>query len=435
MKKIFFNILAYLLLIVSALVSCKKEEGDGNAPFITIYNPVENQFVNVFDTLIVNADVNDDKNLESVSVTLVNENLVPVQASVAINVNDNFVSFSQAYIIYDIHLVSGVYYIKVSASDGLNTISSYRKINVIAAPRKVMGYYLITNPNVNNMLISSIDTGFSAINPYFNYGGDFSAAAISAYNQELYTSGHYSGSANAVSLTTGGIRWSVPSIPGSDPYFKGIINQDKTTYLAYFNGLVRGFNSNGAIVFNGNISAGYYPLKLFKHAAYIICSEKSITGAFRKIIVLQGETGAGMQEALMSQDVVEFFTKDSDNVFVFGNSSGQGVIEIYQVSTNGFWSPHTLVPGVLLSAEQVDSDTYLIGHSNGTVYKYIYSTNSSTPFITGVMARNIEYDDINQEIIITDGSAVKKYSYGNGGLLGTLTAPDSIFDLHVLYNH
>ena len=31
----------------------------------------------------------------------------------------------------------------------------------------------------------------------------------------------------------------------------------------------------------------------------------------------------------MNQDVVEFFTKDANDIFCFGNDAGQGKIEIY----------------------------------------------------------------------------------------------------------
>ena len=142
-----------------------------------------------------------------------------------------------------------------------------------------------------------------------------------------------------------------------------------------------------------------------------------------------------MQETNVAQDVIEFFSKDTDNFFVFGNSSGQGVIEIYQISSNGFWTPHTLLPGTVLCAEQIDSDTYLIGHSNGNIYKYIYSTNSSTPFITGVLARNIKYDSVNQQVIVTEGNKIKQFDYTTASLINTIVHADSIFDIHVLYNH
>lgn len=435
MKRLFFNILAYVAAITCVLFSCKKENPDTAAPEIIIYSPVENQPVNVFDTIVVTCDINDDKNLENASITLVNANLIPVQSSINLNVSSAFISVSLLYAVYDIHLTSGVYYIKVTASDGVNTISKYKKINLTAAPQELLGYYFITNPNVNNHLVSLLDSDFASASAYFNFGGDFSGSAISHYNQEIYTSGLYNGSANAISLTSPALNWSIPSIVGSNPYFMDIIHKDKTTYLAYYSGLIRGFNITGSANFNATISSGYYPLKIFKHENYVVCAEKYISGPAKKIILFNGSTGAGMQETSLSQDVVEFFSKDTDNIFVLGNATGQGVIEIYQISSNGFWTPHTLTPGTILSAEQVDSDTYLIGHSNGNIYKYIYSTNSSTPFITGVMARNIKFDAVNQEVIVTDGNSIKQYNYTNTTLLNTVTAADSVFEIHILYNH
>src|SRR3972149_8149325 len=435
MKNIFFNILALFVLFTCTIFSCKKESPDSSAPVINIFAPVENQFVSVFDTLTVTCEINADKHLESASITLVNDNLIPVQSSVNINVSSNFISASLPYIIYDIHLTSGVYYIRVNASDGPNTVNNYRKINVTAVPEKLMVSYFITNPNANNMLVSLLDSDFVATSAYFNFGGDYSSSAISNYNQEIYTSGLYTGCANAISLETPNLKWSITPIIGSNPYFEDIINKDKTTYIAYYSGLIRGLSSSGSTNFNANISSGYYPLKIFKHENYVACAEKYISGPSKKIILFNATTGAGMQETILTQDVIKFFSKDTDNIFAFGNSAGQGVIEIYQITTNGFWTPHTLTPGTILSAEQIDADTYLIGHSNGNIYKYIYSTNSSTPFITGVIARTIKYDIVNQQVVVTTGANIKQYNYVNAALITSVTVADSVFDIHILYNH
>ena len=201
-----------------------------------------------------------------------------------------------------------------------------------------------------------------------------------------------------------------------------------------YDGRVRGFNVNGLITYNAMAAPGWYPRNVLKHDQYIASAIKEISTATRKIILFDAVSGAGVQETYLSQDVVEFYTKDANDIICFGNDAGQGKMEIYQVSTNGFWTPYTIAAGTILSVARVDAGTYLIGHSNGTVYKYVYSLNSMTTHLSGVTASHICYDDVNQLIYVAEGNNVKRFNYITGALVNTVTHSSPILDLGLLYN-
>jgi hypothetical protein len=83
---------------------------------------------------------------------------------------------------------------------------------------------------------------------------------------------------------------------------------------------------------------------------------------------------------------------------------------------------------------QVSSDVYLIAHSNGTIYKYQYSNSSIVPFIPGVTASHMAFDDVNQEVLVSDVNTIKKFNYSNAALINSFTATDSVCGLHIQFN-
>jgi len=99
-----YIVLALVLLICSA--SCKKK-GDDVLPVITIILPVENTWYDVLDTIIISATASDETSLESISIGLVDENLIPVLNVLQINPNNNSVSFTEEYVVYDKYMEGG----------------------------------------------------------------------------------------------------------------------------------------------------------------------------------------------------------------------------------------------------------------------------------------------------------------------------------------
>jgi hypothetical protein len=68
---------------------------------------------------------------------------------------------------------------------------------------------------------------------------------------------------------------------------------------------------------------------------YLIYDMKNLSSTTKKLVIAYASTGTGMQEVVMNEDAVQLCPADSDNILVFGNnSSNQGVLEHYRLSTN-----------------------------------------------------------------------------------------------------
>ena len=412
------------------LNSCKKEE-DTQDPIVTITEPTGSIQVNVFDTIIIAADISEEMKLKSVQVKIVDENLIPALPAISISVSGNIFSFIQPYPIDEIHLESGYYFIQVSASDETNTTNAYHKIYITASPKERKGFYLIS-AKPNSVNVSFADNNF-VISPKLSLTGDYSGSAISSYFQQLYTLGKYKGAFNAIDVKTHSVKWSVPVIQGSSPYFTSLINYDKMSYVSFYEGRIQGYDHHQAIRFNATVAEGNFPLKSIKTANYLFSEQKEISSPKKKLVAYYN-TGAGMQECLIYYDVVSFFEKDNNNIYVLGNDATKAFLEIYNITGNDTWPPYNITAGKILSAAQINSNVLLIGLDDNTVYKFQYNPIGLTPFITGINANNLVYDELNNEVIATSGNSLFKYSYATGILNLTAVHTDSIAAVHILYN-
>ncbi|MGZ6540197.1 MAG: hypothetical protein ACXVEB_17610, partial [Bacteroidia bacterium] len=155
-----------------------------------------------------------------------------------------------------------------------------------------------------------------------------------------------------------------------------------------------------------------------------------------KMLVTYFPTSSFEKNCSLSQDVVAFCEKDVSNVFVFGNSSGQGVIQLYDRINNNLWSPYPfpLATGTILSAVKIDADTYLIGHSNGTIYKYQYLSGSLTTYLAGYTAIQLKYDDLNSEIYVVEANKITTFDYTSAALHHSVNSAETILGINLLYN-
>jgi hypothetical protein len=136
----------------------------------------------------------------------------------------------------------------------------------------------------------------------------------------------------------------------------------------------------------------------------------------------------------MSVNAVAMFEKDPLNLYVVGNSGTQGHLLIYDFTSNGFWEPVSLPAATVTCATQIDSNTLLIGMSDGNLYRFTYSPVGLLTWASGINPSVLRYDDVNDEIYSAEGSNVKVYSYNPFVLQHTVAIPYTISDLELWYN-
>lgn len=426
--------LFFFLCSVLCLFSCKKDKDDFG-PSVSFITPYENQFFNVNDIVPVKASVSDETKITALSISLVDVNLNPAHVSIAIPVSSPSMTINATYELDNIHLESGVYFILITASDGKNDSYTYRKIYIGAIPKVITKLLVASATTTSQTNFSFIDSAFNTITPYKNFTGDYIGSSVSSYFQQVYMCGNYTGSFTGIKLSDNAIRFNVPCIVSSSPYFTGYYSTDKNNYVAGYDEFIRGYDYAGNTIYSATVETGFYVPHFCFNNNYLIAEEKDKTSAAKKLLTCY-PTGAKQQSIAINQDVVAFCEKDISNVFLFGNSSGQGVIQLFDRINNYIWSPYpsSLAAGTILSAVKIDADTYLIGHSNGTIYKYTYQSPGVIPYLTGYTAIQLKYDFDKNRLYIAEANRISSIDYPSKTPINSINSAETVLDIHLLYN-
>lgn len=429
-KKYSYALYVFMLLIV---FSCKKKNDD-TGPQIVFETPAENQTFNVFDYVPVKAKVTDENSVASVYVNLLDIDHNPIHTSVPITTNaSNSLSFNISYYLDNVHLLSGLYYIQIMASDGVNTSRKVRPIYIIETPKVLKNVFIVTQPNSLTTAILRLDTATSAFVSYKSFSGDFMSMESNSYYQFIYKCGSNSGSFSGIDATYDIEDFSIAA--NSSNFFTSFYATEKTNYIGYFYGNIRGYNYRGNVVYGANTVSGYFPLRIINNANYIVSVQMEfVTG--NKLLVTYYPNGNIQQQLPLTQDATALFEKDATNVFVFGNnSSGQGVIQLFDRLNNNLWNPYPFsLASSIQSVVQITPTVYLLALSNGTIYKYDYQISSVTAYASGYNPIQMRYDEVNNRLYIVEGSALKVLNYSSASLMNTYLLSDPLKAVCLLYN-
>lgn len=433
MRRELINRIAFFVTVIF-LVQCKKDK-DAAPPVVKISLPYENQVFSVYDIFTIKADISDDKQLTSINIKLLNEQQAVMQVPVTLAVSGKQFTLDRKYELYDIHLPTGNYYLRIEASDGVNTGVGYMKIFIHEAPTFRTGIYAITRSS-SVLNIIKIDSSFNAVNK-LSYTSDYAGSGISSYYRCLYVSGNYTGAVKSIDLENNTVKWSVNPVISGDPCFTSLHSKGDRNYVSYYSGFVKAYDHYGIPNYETQpVPAGFYPIKVIENGSYVLVEVKDKSGPTKKLVTYLSSTGLGVHETYMYRDVVDYLIKNSNEVFVFSNNSGQGTMEVYDIANNSFFAPHVLNTGKIWSAVQINADNYLIGHDDGNIYRYQYSQNSLTTLVSGVKAYRMRYDVVNNQLIVAEAKNIKVYNYSPASttLANTVPLTDSILDAHILFN-
>jgi hypothetical protein len=431
-----FKTVFYLALLLFILFSssCKKREADEHGPIVSFVTPGYNQSYNVFDNIAVTATVSDETEITFVSVSLVDEQYNQVMPAVSIPVTSPSMTLNKLYYVDNIHMESGTYYVMIAASDGTTESRTYQRVQIVAVPRMLKNIFVVSGGS-SQTNFSTIDSAFTGLQPYYSFNGDFIGSYASSYFQQLYRCGNYTGPFQALDIEFNAIKFSLSPTVSANPYFTAFYSNEKKSYVSRYDGGITGYNYDGSIFYNASVSTGYYATKMGFCGDALITEEKDKVSGNTKLVT-HFTTGLAEKERAISQQAVALCEKNVDNLFVFGNDAGQGVIQLFDKVNNNLWNPYpyTLPTGTILSALKIDENTYLIGHSSGTVLKYQYSTSSVTTYLTGYTAVQLRYDDLNNRLIVAEANKISVFDYSTAGLLHSVNSSETVLDVHLLYN-
>ncbi len=417
------------------LAGCKKEKKDTQSPLISISNPAEGQIFSMFDTMQVTAHVSDETHLTSIVVALTDLNNIPVQGNYPVSLQSNDFTFTINYVISEFRLLSGFYYLSVTANDGTNSRQSTRKIYINESPTLKTGYYIVGATQPKNVIrydaamvqknLISLTTGFTGM-------------AYSGYNHQLYINGHVNQSLQAVDAAYNEqLNWTSAYSVGSN--FTSIYTDGKKPYIGYYSGSLSSFASSGGYSTSYiNNNTGYYPVYFTTTSTYGVGIYKDKFGiAGNQIITFGKNNGIAINSRYTPCYIVGIFERTQDELYILGNDTNSNpVIYLYSVTGNFFTGPMSLPAGKLVSAVQIDSDYLIFAAQSGNIYGYRFSTNNAIS-LASINAQKISFQPKMYELTASSKNNLYTYSLsGNYNLtqVNMQVLADSIIGFEVVTN-
>ena len=425
-----FRFAFLFILFTFVFAACKKSNND--PAVVTIVKPLSGTVFMPGDTIQVEADMTDDDKLGGVTIKLLNSSYSPVSHQEQFPLNElTSYHLNQSYVIDNLYLESGTYFITVSVSDGNEDANEYRAIVIHELPKTRKAVYVLTRPDSMNVNFVELDSGGQLQNR-LAVQGDYAESAVNSRYQQLIISGQY-GYYNQYDLETFANVFSEPPYNGAGPSYLDLFFYDNLSYVSYYDGRIQAFDRFGAVKFTSEQPVYYQPGALCVNSKYVFAEAYySVQGA-RKFEVINNPSGVTRQEYNLGADIAAILSTGDNEVTIFGNKNGDGKIYAYHVLNNYADDLHTL-PGITVySAVAIDADNYALATQNG-LYSYQQSINNLIPMDVSEPVYSLEYDQVNGILFVNAGKKIKEYIFPNAPVIATVMSADSVLDIRVLYN-
>ncbi len=378
-----------LLLMAGA---CRKQ-GDEDAPKVRILLPAENITLQVPDTLIVQVQVEDERTVERITISLNDANGVPVIPALTVSVNSANTTIARGLPITNERLQTGNYTLTVSASDGTNMGRGFRSVNVQAAALRLRAIYVTPpigeSPSAPIWRIDSTGT----LSQYLNLT-EFGGAAIDP--DRLYIAGTTVDPLRGITQTASSTSITIPnqSAAGSTiPFFLGptVDPSDGGFYFGSDDGFIRGYKPGGSQFFTGQSPAEY----ISQHTAIVgnvlaSVAKHRVFGSWQLVAhAIPG--GSALAQFPLDMEPIALYATSPQQLLLFGKRGTTGVVQVHNVVQGGSTDLSVFNDGPVQAVAQLNSGTYIIALPDRLV-RFSTSSNTITVVAQGISAQSLAFD-------------------------------------------
>ncbi len=418
-KLLFFLSSIYIIFCVS----CKKDE-DTSPPIIIEIAPNENASFNTFDSISVQANLHDERELTFVSVELLNADLISVVSPYGKNINGNDYFLNAQLIIDNIHINSGLHYILITAKDQENTTRTYIKVQVYGIAYETKGY-------VSFELIGSE----SEVHSYYGQSdtlllqtsGVLIDGLVDSYYQQFGILKGPDGPFESYPLYPFIDDWNIAPIHGGINYCRSQ-SDDLSIQIGFMDQLLSFYEGEASLKASFNSEINYSPHNSLKNGENIVVWQKAPGQSSNRLEVFY-PSGAIKQITPYNHTVIGLEEKNSTSIYVVSNDNNSAYFDIYNLE-NGL-----IESQVFEDLAYYDSCVDLAGNiyissSNG-ILKYNPNTLLFSTFST-LIASQIAWDD--QGILIAAVGDQLKTLGPSGTELNSVSLNGECVELSVWYS-
>ncbi len=381
-----------LLIFLFLGAACRKDR-DEDAPKVEILQPGSGFTLQAPETLLVQVQVSDERQVERVTIALNDAAGIPAVPSVSVSVDAPSSTLVRELPVLSERLNTGSYTLSVTASDGTNVRRAFRTINIQAAPLRLRALYIV--PPAGHpapVPVWRIDST-GALSQYLDLS-EIGGSAIDA--DRLYLAGTTTQGLQGIPQASGSASVNIAnqSPAGSTAaFFSGIRvdRSDKLFYYATNDGFIRGLNGGGVQAFTAQSPVDYQS----EHTAVV---GNTLTSAARhrvlgnwQIITHAMPSGDLLGQFPMDLEPIDLVATGDQQVSIFGNRGTVGVVQQRNVVQGGGSDLYLFNNGPIQAVAHLDNGTSIIALPDGLV-RYSNSSNTITILAQGINASSLAYD-------------------------------------------
>ncbi|MBZ0205743.1 MAG: hypothetical protein K8H89_05425 [Flavobacteriales bacterium] len=403
------------------LGGCRKDPAN-EAPRITIITPAENASITIPDTVVVTVEASDDQGLSGISVSLLDQNNIPVVDAVSASASGTSATITLALPISSEQLTSGTYKLFATVSDGSLSGKDVQSLHVTAVPLRVRAVFTLSVPGSGIVALYRTDsTGQTSLST--TWPTDLGGAAISSAAQRLFIAGGSSGDLRAYHPDGLNIAWQRPNLSSiGAPWFTSVdLCADGRLYVGYDDGTLRGFTpSNGTGGFTATLPAQFRTEQAITTGDLVVCTERNFVTQEQRLSMYYQLSGAMQETQPLNLTPVRAFIRGTDHALIFGNRDGSGRALERTLSGGGTWEAYTWTSPIT-AVEQVAFNTWVVALANGDLQRFTYGGTGSLSIATTPVLNTLAYDAVNGWVYGGADGQVLAIDPGTGTIAGGWT--------------
>ena len=417
------------LLIISMFYSCEK--GDDVAPKVTVSQPAGGMF-SVMDTIRVRANISDNEQVKLVSIHLFDKNNRRVAPSSTYFPNSGNYDLDASFVIDNLYLESGSYYLIVEAKDEFNSKKVYVSIQVGAIERVLDDILIVEKYTLETKVFSVINQK----NLLRKFPYSYQDFLFNPYTlQYLFLTENGVLYAYLEEDIKDEALWQITDLKDPiHPFFGKLKYINNNTLVSHYKGEIRSYNKNGQLINTAvsNSNTGQVRQYYYDYDKIMLVKEPFVQGK-DKIECLNQATGASLvsYDILFSPEKLLFINEDL--CVIFGNKNN--IAKACSLSTaynviNYFGDFDNKKLGDAFKYSEyiylLSLDNEIIEYDLANGYqRVVANTNSNVKFY---------HEEISETIFYIDGNFLYRLNYPEEGSTIYFANNNAIDDLHFTYN-
>jgi len=434
-----FNIvLSFITLftMLFTLSSCKKPT-NYKEPEVEIITPYNNQSFTLPGIVNIHFVVKHDSPIEYIRVSIDNKSIIAVSENYYFdsigNVFEGNIGIPVG--ILSEHYMKPPFYVHIAVSDYNELNHTYLKIDLNNSELEYSGLFVVHKHAINELGVDYYNQQFNK-KYTFNTDGNFKSASISSSAKLLYVASTIPDKVVAFSCIDGEKLWiKEPQLPY--PEFNTLTVNDNKVYASTEIGRVIGLNGDvGTQVFSTEILRDTIPYNVCFTKDYLIANFRLRNSSSKVWVSFYKETGKKYRVKTTNFETVDIYEiKNENSTVMFCNSGSSGQIIKFNVESNSIERIISIDDIEIDNSFMIDKSSFLFS-SNNCLYHFMWESEKITKiFEFSYSIVDIEYNKVDNELLIAFYDKVLVFSYPDMNLVKSVGNYDLIEDIEARYSY